>query len=171
MRLTIGFDNVWISEKNRLKGIYFSLSSWRNASVTAASLFGISDDGIHDLCGNNLISEIAVCRRRAEIARMDYDRAIEEFKIPSYYAGLQRINGYNLRNHDDLSVYDELSYLGRYGSNNNNNQYNEKNCYIYGRSEVSNYFSKHFGFTQSSLPDFNRLCSQSDTMFSICLYC
>ena len=189
LRLTIGFDNVWWETKNgrRYKRFYFSLYSWRSASITAASMFGMSDDRIQALSGHASISEIGTYRRnelnrmRSETARMDYSKCLDQFKIPSYYRGIRRIVNTNDNNNnnnddddddeddedDDLSDYDDDDDLSNYNNNNNNNNHNknhnrnENDTNVCSPSELSTFFNKDMNGL-SGLQQHNWLSSQLD---------
>ena len=109
LKRTINFDNVyWKKDKNgkRKPKVYFSLYSWRAASITAASMFDMGDDRIQALSGHATISEISVYRRnrlnleRTQRAREKFSQALQNFQIPSSYTGVQYKPNY-LNDEDD----------------------------------------------------------------------
>ena len=199
LRLTIGFDNVYWKIRNgqKRRHVHFSLYSWRAASITAASMFGIGDDRIQALSGHASISEIGTYRRnelnrrRTELARMDYERALEEFQVPNNYQGIQVINNknnHNNNNRNDNNSSDEDDYddddddddddvsTGYVSSNNNNhNNHNNKNNSNaddddpMNPSEISSFFAKNPNLSQVSQQiqqhNNNWLSSQLDNNF------
>lgn len=131
---TIGYDN---KVKNRRRQgprtrVHYSVYSWHRAFVNAATMFGMSQDEIAALCGyyqlHNTLDE-----EKTERAIMKFEKALDEFVIPSYYRGLQ---GGDV----DLNVSHEI-----YGSNDKNSI----STHIYSPSELDN-FTKQMQSSQNN---------------------